>query len=128
MPNVATPPPADLGTPKPPPPDTSTPKPPSLGTNQSTSPTDQSGLPDLGTGKEQRPALPAAETFIFGNRKHFDLALSEIDDLRAALTVAREFALFAMKKDRTWPELEAEIRHIHEECHWHMEHDHGIII
>lgn len=128
MPDSPTPPPPDLSSPTPPQPDTSTPKPPSLGTVQDSSKIDQSTLPDLGTGKEQRPAAPAAETYIFGNRAHYDLAMSQIDELQIALRVAREFASFAMTKDRTWPEAEAEIRHIHEECHWHLEHDHGIII
>lgn len=128
MPDTQTPPPADLSSPSPPPPDTSTPKPPSLGDVKNPGQVDQSTLPDLGTGKEQRPIRPAADTYIFGNKKHYDLAMSEIDDLREGLVVAREFASFVMTKDRTWPETEEVIRHVHEECHWHMEHDHGIII
>ncbi|MEK7471813.1 MAG: hypothetical protein AAB624_01060 [Patescibacteria group bacterium] len=126
MTNPPTPPPPDLGTPKPPPPDLDSPTPPPLGSD--TSQTNPPILPDPGTGKHQGPALPAADTYKFGDQKHFDLAMSEIDGLHESLRAAREFALFVMTKDRTWPEVEAEVRLIHEECHWHLEHDHGIVI
>lgn len=126
MANPPTPPPPDLGTPTPPPPDLNAPSPPPLGSDSNQ--TSSSATPNPGTGKQLGLVPPAAETYKFGDRKHFDLAMSEIDGLHESLREARKFALFVMTKDRTWPETEAELRLIHEECIWHLQNDHGIVI